>query len=181
MKGVWSNNEEHCIHDITRLLPLLSLAHATSILQIHPNVVGKVASIDQFKLAFLVFEKTTFVTFSHAMWHSHKYHVKVSITEVKSFLATRPKCKLVVQLSANMKNYALLYTIALRFSRILVVISPLAMDKYPHVASSPLASGSSFPWFTWLKANYMRLYKFLSLWLPIHNIIQLYNCAPAYI
>jgi hypothetical protein len=38
MKSVWSNIEEHNIHNIERLLPSLSLAHAISILQIHLDV-----------------------------------------------------------------------------------------------------------------------------------------------
>lgn len=39
--SVWSNNEEHSIHDIRTFLPSLSLAHATNILSIHQDVVGK--------------------------------------------------------------------------------------------------------------------------------------------
>ena len=39
IKSAWSNNEERNIYDKKRLLPLLSLAHATNIL--YPNVVGE--------------------------------------------------------------------------------------------------------------------------------------------
>ena len=56
-KSVSSNNEEHNIHDIKRCLPSVSLAHATSILQICPDVVGKSYLQKLLNPAIFVFKK----------------------------------------------------------------------------------------------------------------------------
>ena len=68
-KSVWSSNEEHDIHNIKWLLFSLLLAHATSILQIDLDGVGKGDLQRSIQVGLsCIQENVIYDIFLHAMW-----------------------------------------------------------------------------------------------------------------
>ena len=67
IKSVWSNNDEHNIHDIKRLLPSLSLVHY-KLLAFSTSKCSKYTN-SMFK-AFLMISRTCWISCSFSRWRS---------------------------------------------------------------------------------------------------------------